>query len=81
MPRFKLALILIIIGALAVLVFPTSVFAQHQDVKIGNYFVDSPYGIAFIVDDAAGFLIDPVWKEKGAKSKWSRMMRHTSLPR
>ena len=44
--------------------------AQKHDVKIGNYFVDSPYGIAFVVDDAAGFLIDPVWQEKGAKSKW-----------
>jgi hypothetical protein len=30
----------------------------------GNYFVDLPYGIAVIVDDATGFLIDSAWDEK-----------------
>jgi hypothetical protein len=40
------------------------------DVKIGNYFSDAPYGIAFIVDDEAGFVLDPVWDEKGAPTKY-----------
>ena len=56
--------------AIAFAGLPLAASAQDHDVKIGNYFVDSPFGIAFVVDDAAGFLIDPVWEEKGAKSKW-----------
>jgi len=70
MQRSKLVLITFIMYAIAVVAFPLLAFAQHHDVKIGNYFVDSPCGIAFVVDDAAGFLIDPMWEEKGGKSKW-----------
>lgn len=42
---------------------------QYKSVKIGNYFVSSPYGIAVIVDDQTAFLIDPVSDPLG-KSKW-----------
>ena len=48
----------------------TQVSQRVPDVKIGNYFSDAPYGIAFIVDDKTGFLIDPVWDEKGAPTKY-----------
>ena len=34
--------------------------STEQDVKIGDYFVSAPYGIAIIVDDATAFVIDPV---------------------
>jgi hypothetical protein len=37
-------------------------------VRIGNYFVDSPYGIAFVVDDATGFLVDPIREPKADDS-------------
>jgi hypothetical protein len=40
-------------------------------VKIGNYFVDAPYGIAIIVNDETAFLIDPVWDERGGKTSYS----------
>jgi hypothetical protein len=39
-------------------------------IKIGNYFVEAPYGIAIIVDDATGFLIDPVCDEENLKSRY-----------
>lgn len=41
----------------------------HKSVKIGNYFVAAPYGIAIIVDDETAFLIDPATDSLG-KSKW-----------
>jgi hypothetical protein len=40
------------------------------DVKIGNYFIEAPYGIAIIVKDETAFLIDPDGDEKGSKSKY-----------
>ncbi len=33
--------------------------AVAHEIKIGNYFVNAPYGIAFIIDDETGFVIDP----------------------
>ncbi|HUJ32769.1 MAG TPA: PA14 domain-containing protein [Candidatus Acidoferrum sp.] len=42
---------------------------EYKSVKIGNYFVASPYGIAVIVDDATAFLINPASDSFG-KSKW-----------
>ena len=39
-------------------------------VKVGNYFIGAPYGIALIVNDETAFLIDPDWDEKGAKTKY-----------
>ena len=44
--------------------------AQSRSVKIGNYFSDAPYGIAIIVDDETGFLIDPDWDGKGQRSRY-----------
>jgi hypothetical protein len=42
--------------------------AKYPDVKIGNYLVTAPYGIAFIIDDDTGFVIDPVWdRPKGSR--------------
>jgi hypothetical protein len=42
--------------------------AQAQEIKIGNYLVNAPYGIAFIIDDETGFVIDPVWdRPKGSR--------------
>jgi putative isomerase len=43
---------------------------KGRSVKIGNFFSDAPYGIAFIVDDETGFLIDPQWDTRGAKTKY-----------
>ncbi len=40
------------------------------DVKIGNYFIEAPYGIAMIVKDETAFLIDPDWEEKGGASRY-----------
>ena len=45
--------------------------AANPDVKVGNYFVDAPYGIALIVDDQTAFLIEPAWDEKGGKTSYS----------
>jgi hypothetical protein len=45
--------------------------APGPEVKIGNYLVDAPYGIAFIVDDATGFLINPVCDETSQKSRFA----------
>ena len=42
-----------------------------QDVKVGNYFVSAPQGIAIIVDDAAAFVMDPVCDEENMKSRYS----------
>jgi len=44
--------------------------STSQDVKIGNYFVSAPYGIAIIVDDATAFVIDPVCDEENQKSRY-----------
>jgi len=41
-----------------------------RSVKIGNYFVESPYGIAIVVDDETAFLIEPSWEEMGGKSSY-----------
>ena len=41
------------------------------EVKIGNFFVDAPYGVSFIVDDATGFLINPVCDETSQKSRFA----------
>lgn len=45
--------------------------SASRDVKIGNYFVSSPYGIAIIVDDATAFVMDPVCDEENLKSRYS----------
>lgn len=34
----------------------------YQSIKIGNYFVGAPYGVAIIVDDATAFVIEPSWE-------------------
>jgi putative isomerase len=39
-------------------------------VKIGNYHLESPYGIAIVVDDQTGFLIDPEWEAEGGKTDY-----------
>ncbi len=41
-----------------------------RDVKIGNYHLESPYGIAIVVDDQTGFLIDPEWEAEGGKTNY-----------
>jgi PA14 domain/Glycosyl hydrolase family 63 C-terminal domain len=66
--RFLATSILLASGA----AFPVALCAAPTEhaVKIGNYFVDSPYGIAIIVDDATGFLIDPVCDEENMKSRY-----------
>jgi len=38
----------------------SSAAAAPLEIKIGNYFVNAPYGIAFIIGDETGFVIDPV---------------------
>jgi hypothetical protein len=45
--------------------------STEQEVKIGNYFVSAPYGIAIIVDDATAFVLDPVCDEENMKSHYS----------
>lgn len=37
--------------------------APANDIRIGNYLVSAPYGIAFIIDDETGFVIDPVFDQ------------------
>lgn len=45
--------------------------APARNIKIGNFNVESPYGPAVIVDDRAGFLIDPEWENEGGKTPYS----------
>lgn len=47
--------------------------ANATSVKIGNYLVDAPYGIAIIVDDATAFVMDPVWEGPSRKSKYAEL--------
>ena len=61
--------ILALAAATAVAVVPLDAQPEYKSVKIGNYFVASPYGIAVIVDDETAFLIDPASDPEG-KSKW-----------
>lgn len=44
---------------------------SQTPVRIGNYFIDAPYGIAIIVDDQTAFLIEPVGDDRLRKSKYS----------
>jgi hypothetical protein len=67
-PRSALAYFLLM--AVAVCLRPLLAAPAAQNVKIGNYFVEAPYGIAIIVDDATGFLIDPVCDEENLKSRY-----------
>jgi len=54
-------------------IFPANLLcgSAHQDIKIGNYFVSAPYGIAIIVDDATAFVLDPVCDEENMKSRYN----------
>ncbi|MCX6345408.1 MAG: trehalase family glycosidase [Armatimonadetes bacterium] len=40
-------------------------------IKVGTYFAHAPYGIAIIVNDATGFLIDPDWECRGGKTPYN----------
>jgi len=42
-----------------------------NEIKIGTYFSDAPYGIAIIVNDATGFLIDPDWEGHYVKTRYT----------
>ena len=55
-------------------IFPANLLcgSAHQDIKIGNYFVSAPYGIAIIVDDATAFVLDPVCDEENMEGDSSR---------
>jgi hypothetical protein len=64
------ALACVLLIAAAVCPRPLLAAPATNSVKIGNYFVDAPYGIAIIVDDATGFLIDPVCDEENLKSRY-----------
>ena len=52
-------------AATALAVVPLGAQPEYKSVKIGNYFVASPYGIAVIVDDETAFLIDPASDSQG----------------
>jgi hypothetical protein len=45
--------------------------STNHDIKIGNYFVSAPYGIAITVDDATAFVLDPDCDEEKMKSRYS----------
>lgn len=49
-------------------------------VKIGTYFAHSPYGIAIIVNDATGFLIEPDWEGRGGKTRYNEHDEATLPP-
>ena len=65
MPRLRLFLILVALTVTMPVAPRCAEQPQSHDIKIGNYLVSAPYGIAFIIDDATGFVINPVWDQPG----------------
>jgi PA14 domain/Bacterial alpha-L-rhamnosidase 6 hairpin glycosidase domain/Glycosyl hydrolase family 63 C-terminal domain len=70
MTCLRMRLSLLLLTTCAISTAPALRAATEQEVKIGNYFVSAPYGIAIIVDDSTAFLMDPVCDEENMKSHW-----------
>lgn len=73
MRTLKCSFTFLLLVCSAILVGPRASAQENlTSIRIGNYFVSAPYGIAIIVDDATAFVMDPVCDEENMKSRYSQ---------
>ena len=68
-----LSCLLVLILSIAAQSQPSNSAAAAHTVKVGNYLVGEPYGIAIIVDDATAFVMAPAWEGPSRKTKYAEV--------